>query len=289
MIKFLNLALTIFIVFYPITGSALDYNTDAELKMLRQLYREYIPHNRISDDWLSKRNNLKKYFSPELVKLLLEDEDCRVKTGEICAIDSDIIINAQDFDEKYHTTINIDRVNPNLRDRYKVTIDNMGTRTLIFKFLHTNAGLRIDDIIYEPGGSLKKALKEGLAEYLATGFSVTSYRPLNNLRCDNSPLVKGSCFTVTGSFYFNNGWPPYFRIESKEKKLYGIGPIEAELIPEIIRKVLPSRIEGDFELCPFGSSMKVPYEEREFEMVCIQSVKNAQYMNMRTGATTTLK
>jgi len=107
--------------------------------------------------------------------------------------------------------------------------------------------------------------------------------------CETSPLVKGECFKVVGSLYTFNGWPPSLRIELKDKRLFGVGPNENELIPEKIREVLPTRIDGEFELCPFGYSTSVPYDERKIEMVCIKSVQNAWYYDRDTSEKKKLK
>lgn len=118
---------------------------------------------------------------------------------------------------------------------------------------------------------------------------VSSYASAGGPICETSPLVKGECFTVYGTLYVYNGWPPNLRIESKDNKLYGVGPSENELIPESIKQVLPSKIEGEFELCPFGETTTVPYEEREIEMVCIKSVRNAWYWDRDSGEKKKLK
>ena len=103
-------------------------------------------------------------------------------------------------------------------------------------------------------------------------------------QCQKSPLVKGSCFEIVGTLQVYNGWPPVLRIESKTKrKLYGIGPVDRELIPNNVTKVLPSKVEGEFEVCPFNETISVPYDERKIEMVCIQEVRNAWYWDHNTG------
>ena len=101
--------------------------------------------------------------------------------------------------------------------------------------------------------------------------------------CENSPLVKGKCFLVLGKLYSYSGWPPFLRIESEEKKLYGVGPAENELIPINVRAVLPTEIEGRFELCPFSETTLVPYDKRKIHMVCIKSVQDAWYYDKETN------
>jgi hypothetical protein len=107
--------------------------------------------------------------------------------------------------------------------------------------------------------------------------------------CENSPLVKGNCFMVSGTLYTYDGWPPFLRIESEDKKLYGVGPVESELIPPNIRQLLPTQIEGQFELCPFGETTSVPYDKRKIHMVCIKAVRNAWYYDRETSERTKLK
>ena len=102
--------------------------------------------------------------------------------------------------------------------------------------------------------------------------------------CKASPLVKGACFMVTGTLSVFNGWPPFLRIETDNKeKMYGIGPVENELVPTEISSVLPNEIKGEFEVCPFAESTSVPYDPRPIEMVCVETVKNARYWDDKTG------
>jgi hypothetical protein len=120
---------------------------------------------------------------------------------------------------------------------------------------------------------MKWAILLIVAGLLLAGGDVLADEP----NCENSTLVKGKCFVVSGKLYSYNGWPPFLRIESKDKKLYGVGPVESELIPAEVRSVLPTEIEGRFELCPFRETTSVPYEKRKIHMVCIKSVRDAWY------------
>jgi hypothetical protein len=104
--------------------------------------------------------------------------------------------------------------------------------------------------------------------------------------CVNSPLRKGECFLIEGNLLTYNGWPPALRIEDKSsKRIFGVGPVDNEIAPDYVLKVLPTKIEGTFYLCPFNETTSVPYDKREIEMVCIQSVTNGNYWywNSKTG------
>ena len=102
--------------------------------------------------------------------------------------------------------------------------------------------------------------------------------------CEQSDLVRGSCFRVAGELQFYNGWPPFLRIEPEHRDtVYGVGPVENELVPVSVRAVMPTMIEGNFELCPFNESTSVPYDDRVIQMVCIKSVSDAWYWDGDTG------
>jgi len=121
-------------------------------------------------------------------------------------------------------------------------------------------------------------------------FLFTSQAIAEDSICQKSPFVKGACFNVLGVLNVYNGWPPPLRIEPNSKgNLYAIGPVENELMPTSIAKILPSEVEGEFELCPFNETTSVPYDERKIEMVCIQAVRNAQYWDQKTGTKKKLK
>lgn len=103
-------------------------------------------------------------------------------------------------------------------------------------------------------------------------------------------MVKGECFEAEGLLKFYNGWPPYMRIETKNKDIiYGVGPVENEYIPASIKSVMPSTIEGKFELCPFNETTSVPYDDRIIKMVCIKSVSDAWYWDKDAGEKKKLK
>ena len=120
---------------------------------------------------------------------------------------------------------------------------------------------------------------------LTLSFLFTSSATAQESQCQKSPIVNGACFKVVGTLELYNGWPPALRIEPKTKgKLYGIGPKDRELIPNNIAKVLPSKVEGEFEVCPFNETTSVPYDERKIEMVCIQKVRNAWYWDSKTDS-----
>jgi hypothetical protein len=132
---------------------------------------------------------------------------------------------------------------------------------------------------------MKQSILGVIMFFLFTNGSALASEP----SCKISPLVKGKCFTIVGTLHFYNGWPPFLRIESKNEMLYGVGPVENELIPKSIRKVFPNEIEGQFEFCPFGETTSVPYEKRKIEMGCIESVQNAWYYDGKSGKKRKLK
>jgi len=136
---------------------------------------------------------------------------------------------------------------------------------------------------------VREMMKQTIFFILTLLILMTTNALADESACEKSPLVKGKCFAIVGSLYSYNGWSPYIRIKAENKKIYGVGPAEHELIPKSIRQLLPTQIEGQFELCPFGETTSVPYEKEMIEMVCIKSVHNAWYLDRKSGKKKKLK
>lgn len=94
-------------------------------------------------------------------------------------------------------------------------------------------------------------------------------------RCEGSPLVQGSCFSIRGEMNVWNGWPPYLRIESAGR-VYGVGPVENEIFPAAWSAFMPAAVRGDFRICPLGKESKAPYLEKPIALYCIESATNAE-------------
>lgn len=126
--------------------------------LIRKLYKEYLPQYVKNEYWFDKPNTLEKYFGPRLISLFLRDERCKARTHEICNLDFDPIIAAQDFDEKYPYSLEIEKLTQPGPPRYQITFSNLGARTMIYEFTRTKNGWRIADIRYADGPSLRTIL-----------------------------------------------------------------------------------------------------------------------------------
>ena len=89
------------------------------------------------------------------------------------------------------------------------------------------------------------------------------------------------CNNIEGEIYIMNGWPPFIRIESNDKKeLFGIETEEEETpcsgcIPETLFKKLMSEgsLSGSFCIKHTGEQTTVPYDDRVIKYVKIVSYK----------------
>jgi hypothetical protein len=65
-------------------------------------------------------------------------------------------------------------------------------------------------------------------------------------------------------------------------KLYGIGPIKAEIYPEYLRPYLfKGGVRGTLRICPLGKRIRRPYydEPEPIPLYCLERVINASYLD----------
>jgi hypothetical protein len=127
-------------------------------QFIRRLYNDHLTQYVKNKYWFDDKQVLNKYFNSKLTNLFLQDEKCKEKTGDVCNLDFDPIIDAQDYDEKYPTEIVIREETTKTGYRYKVKFTNLGVRIIFYDLQKTDKGWRVTDITYPNGFSLKKAL-----------------------------------------------------------------------------------------------------------------------------------
>ncbi len=143
---------------------------DGPEEVIRTLYKAHRP-------WEHKELNLgncaalSKYFSPELTKLFLKnaqlERDC--PKGDLCGLDFDPILGAQDFDEHLNFKLHITEATPpqtgRFEARFKLFNDDQPEQIVVFQLLQLKNGWRIDDIIYtKDNASLKTVITAILDE-----------------------------------------------------------------------------------------------------------------------------
>jgi hypothetical protein len=136
--------------------SAKDADCSSPETLIRAIYRDHQPwkEKKIA---LDNRKMLSKYFDPELSELFMKEDECARTTHEICNLDFDPLLDAQDF-ENTPLKLSIRRKTPPPNASYAVTFTNIGRRTLIYQLRKTAKGWRVRDIIYPEGFSLRKIL-----------------------------------------------------------------------------------------------------------------------------------
>src|SRR6266498_4428677 len=145
---------------------------DGPEEVIRALYKVHRPweHKGLN---LSNAAVLSKYFSPELTKLFLKnaqlERDC--PKGDLCGIDFDPILGAQDYDEHLNFKLRITEATPPQTGRFEARFKLFNEekpeqeQVLVFQLVQLKNGWRIDDIIYtKDNASLKAVLTAILDE-----------------------------------------------------------------------------------------------------------------------------
>ena len=156
-----------------VASSAVTAGDDPE-EVIRALYEAHRPwkHKELN---LSNRAVLLKYFSPELTKLFLKnaqvERDC--PKGDLCGLEFDPIIGAQDFDEHLNFKLRITEATPPQTGRFEARFKLFNEETaeqeqvLMFQLVQLKNGWRIDDIIYPKDKTTLKAVITALVDEAA--------------------------------------------------------------------------------------------------------------------------
>jgi hypothetical protein len=156
-----------------VASSAVTAGDDPE-EVIRALYKAHRPweHKGLN---LRNRAVLSKYFSPELTKLFLKnaqvERDC--PKGDLCGLEFDPIIGAQDFDEHLNFKLRITEATPPQTGRFEARFKLFNEETaeqeqvLIFQLVQLKNGWRIDDIIYPKDKTTLKAVITALVDEAA--------------------------------------------------------------------------------------------------------------------------
>ena len=147
---------------------------DAPEEVIRALYKAHRPweHKELN---LRSRAVLSKYFSPELTRLFLKDaqieRDC--PKGDLCGLDFDPILDAQDFDDHLDFKLQITEAIPPQTGRFEARFRLFNEdkpeheRLLVFQLVQLKNGWRIDDIIYPNDNTSLKAVITALVDEAA--------------------------------------------------------------------------------------------------------------------------
>jgi hypothetical protein len=147
---------------------------DGPEEVIRALYAAHRPweHKELN---LGDRAVLSKYFSPELTKLFLKnaqvERDC--PKGDLCGLDFDPILGAQDFDEHLNFKLHITEASPPQTGRFEARFKLFNQekaeqeQVLVFQLVQLKNGWRIDDIIYPKNNASLKAVITTLADEAA--------------------------------------------------------------------------------------------------------------------------
>src|SRR5438552_18183793 len=142
---------------------------DGPEEVIRALHRAHRPweHKELN---LRNRAVLSKYFSPELTKLFLKnaqlERDC--PKGDLCGLEFDPIIGAQDFDDHLDFKLHITEATPPQTGRFearsKLFNEEKPEKTVVFQLVQLKNGWRIDDIIYPDDNASLRAVLTAILE-----------------------------------------------------------------------------------------------------------------------------
>src|SRR4029077_13758173 len=147
-----------------VTSSAVAAGDGPE-EVIRALYKAHRPweHKELN---LGNRAVLSKYFSPELTKSFLKnaqvERDC--PKGDLCGLDFDPILGAQDFDDHLNFMLHSAQARPPQAGRFEARFKLFNEekpeqeQVLVFQLVHLKNGWRIDDIIYTKDNASLKAV-----------------------------------------------------------------------------------------------------------------------------------
>ena len=138
---------------------------DGPEEVIRALYKAHRPwdHKELN---LRTRAVLSKYFSPELTKLFLKnaqvERDC--PKGDLCGLEFDPILGAQDFDDHLDFKLHITEARPPQTGRFEARFKLFNAekpeqeQILVFQLVQVKNEWRIDDIIYTKENTSLKAV-----------------------------------------------------------------------------------------------------------------------------------
>jgi hypothetical protein len=147
---------------------------DGPEEVIRALYRAHRPweHKELN---LRNRAALSKYFSPDLTKLFLKnaqvERDC--PKGDLCGLDFDPILGAQDYDDHLNFELHISEATPPQTGRFEVRFKlfNEGKpdqeQVLVFQLVQLKNEWRIDDIVYTKDNATLKAVLTAILDEAA--------------------------------------------------------------------------------------------------------------------------
>src|SRR6266550_1299635 len=155
-------------LFTAVASTAVAAGDDPE-EVIRALYKAHRPweHKGLN---LRNRAVLSKYFSPELTKLFLKnaqvERDC--PKGDLCGLDFDPILGAQDFDDHLNFKLRITEATPpqtgRFEARFKLFNEEKAEQVIVFQLVQLKNGWRIDDIIYTDDNASLRAVLTAIIE-----------------------------------------------------------------------------------------------------------------------------
>jgi hypothetical protein len=159
---------------FTVVGSSAVAAGDGPEEVIRTLYKAHQPWEHKGLD-LRNRAVLSKYFSPELTKLFLKnaqvERDC--PKGDLCGLDFDPIIGAQDFDDHLNFKLRITEATPPQTGRFEARFFLFNEekpeqeQVLVFQLVQLKNEWRIDDIIYTKDNASLKAVLTAIIDEAA--------------------------------------------------------------------------------------------------------------------------
>lgn len=132
--------------------------------IVRAVYGEYLQSRETSEGDLAK---IRHYASRSLATAIDKENRCVERSHEICAIDWDVLVDAQDRDVL--TDFKVDALartgGRSVRACFKVFRNDKTPTCVSFSFIQENGAWKIDDVKDSGSGSLKQVIKEYYLKY----------------------------------------------------------------------------------------------------------------------------
>lgn len=129
---------------------------------VREFFKTYL--DSLGDTpWFENRELLSTWFSPDLTRLLLQNNAaCQKNPDEACSLDFDPILDAQDNDDDVYSTLRTERLGTGTPVRVTVRFINLGGKvTMTYTLIQVDDSWRISDIQSPNYGSLSQFLASG--------------------------------------------------------------------------------------------------------------------------------
>lgn len=137
---------SILFLFLVYANLAFAMNPNSPKQIVANLYHPYLQYHNKSENNLPQNDALdliSMYASPSLNAAIQREQECRIREGELCKIDFDIIINGQD-NNLQNLSLHENKTNGTASVTAKFT--NGCKHEVTYFFIRNNSKWQLDDV-----------------------------------------------------------------------------------------------------------------------------------------------